>query len=182
MSQVPVVVAVGLVEEHGFSKVTQPSIELVEGLGVAGDCHSGLTVQQLYRKKIRPAPPNLRQVHVMHAELFDEVLEAGHTVLPQQLGENITTRNLDLLNLPTGTLLRLGDQAVVEVTGLRHPCYKIENFQAGLESKMLARDDKGKLVRKSGIMGIVKVGGRVDTGAHIRVQFPDEPHRRMRAV
>ncbi len=182
MQSEPVVVAVGLLQEHGFSKVTQPSIDLVEGLGVAGDCHSGVTVQQPYRKKIRPAPPNLRQVHLIHAELFDEVLEAGHTVLPQQLGENITTRNLDLLNLPTGTLLRLGEHAVVEVTGLRHPCFKIDNFQAGLEAKMLARDDKGKLVRKSGIMGIVKTGGRVDVGVQIGVQLPNEPHRRMRAV
>ncbi len=156
-----VVLAVGRSEKHVFSKVSEASIDLVEGLGVANDCHNGVTVQHLSRMKIKPAPVNLRQVHLIHAELFDEVREAGHSVLPQQLGENITTRDLDVLNLPTGALLRIGEHAVMEVTGLGNPCQQIENFQAGLQSKLVVRNAEGKLVRKCGIMGIVKIGGRV---------------------
>ncbi len=103
-------------------------------------------------------------------------------LLPQQLGENITTQNVDLLNLPTGTLLRLGDQAIVEVTGLRNPCAQIENFQSGLQSKLVVRDAEGKLVRKCGIMSVVKTGGCVDVDCQIRIELPDKPHKPLRVV
>lgn len=163
MDVTPIVVAVGSSRQHKFSKTTRDSIELLEGLGVQGDAHNGVTVQHLSRLKIQPPPANLRQVHVIHAELFDELQEAGYTVAPQQLGENVTTRNLDLLNLPTGTLLTFGNQAVVEVTGLRNPCQQIENFQAGLLDKLAFRTAEGKLKRKCGVMGVVKAGGHVET-------------------
>lgn len=178
----PTVVAVGRSLQHNFSKHSEASIDLVEGLGVDQDCHNGVTVQHLSRMKIQPLPANLRQVHLIHAELFDEMREAGHTVQPQQLGENITTQNLDLLNLPTGTILRFGAQAVVEVTGLRNPCAQIENFQPGLQDKLVIRNTEGKLVRKCGIMSVVKTGGRVDVGSEIKVELPDEPHRPLRVV
>lgn len=178
----PTVVAVGCGQHHAFSKATQQSIDLVEGLGVQGDAHSGVTVQHLSRMKIQPPPKKLRQVHFIHAELFDELQEQGHNVAPQQLGENVTTRDLDLLQLPAGTLLQLGDQAIVEVTGLRIPCQQIENFQAGLQDKLVFRTAEGKLIRKCGIMGIVKTGGHVETGAVIMVQLPEEPHRPLRVV
>lgn len=122
MGAEPVVVAVGCCQQHAFSKTTQHSIEFVKGLGVQDDAHNGVTIQHLSRMKIQPPPANFRQVHLIHAELFDELQEAGHTVAPQQLGENVTTRNPDVLTLPVGTLLQLGDQALVEVTGLRNPC------------------------------------------------------------
>lgn len=178
----PKVIAVGRSAQHEFSKASEASIDLVEGLGVEQDCHNGVTVQHLSRMKIQPSPANLRQVHLIHSELFDEMREAGHVILPQQLGENITTQNVDLLNLPTGTLLRLGDQATVEVTGLRNPCAQIENFQSGLQSKLVVRDAEGKLVRKCGIMSVVKTGGRVDAGCHIKVELPDKPHKPLRVV
>ena len=146
------------------------------------DCHNGVTVQHRSRLKIRPAPANLRQVHIIHSELFDEMREAGHSILPQQLGENITTRNLDVLNLPSGTMLRLGEAATVEITGLRNPCDQIEHFQEGLQAKMLVCTEEGKLVRKTGVMSIVNIGGRVEVGARIVVQLPEEPHRPLRVV
>lgn len=178
----PTVVAVGSSQQHNFSKTTLDSIELLEGLGVQGDAHNGVTVQHLSRLKIQPPPANLRQVHLIHAELFDELQEAGYTVARQQLGENVTTRNLDLLTLPTGTLLQLGDHALVEVTGLRNPCLQIDNFQTGLQDKLVCRTAKGKLQRKCGIMGIVKSGGHVRTGATISIKLPEEPHRPLRVV
>ena len=178
----PTIIAVGCSQQHAFSKTTQHSIDLIEGLGVQGDAHNGVTVQHLSRMKIQPPPANLRQVHLIHAELFDELREAGHLVEPQQLGENVTTRHLDILQLPAGTLLQLGDQALVEVTGLRNPCQQIENFQAGLQDKLVFRDAEGKLMRKCGIMGIVKRGGNIQTGASIKVQLPPEPHKPLRVV
>ena len=178
----PVVLAVGRSKEHDFSKYSEASIELVTGLGVADDCHRGETVQHRSRMNIKPAPPNLRQVHLIHAELFDEMGEIGHCITPLQLGENITTQNLDLLNLPTGALLRLGESAVVEVTGLRNPCPQIENFQAGLQDKLVVRNAEGKLMRKCGIMSIVKTGGHVEPGSRIVVDLPEGPHRPLRVV
>ena len=164
-------VAVGRSEQHDFSKQSLSSIDLVQGLGVLGDCHNGVTVQHRSRLKIKPPPANLRQVHIIHSELFDEMREAGHDVKPQDLGENVTTR-----------ILRFGDQATVEITGLRNPCDQIENFQAGLQAKMLVRDAGGKLVRKTGVMGIVKEGGVIDVGCQIVVQMPAEPHKPLRVV
>ena len=126
------VLVVGRSKRHTFSKVAEDKINLQEGLGVEGDAHNGKTVQHLSRMKIKPIPANLRQVHLIHAELFEELREAGFTVQPLQLGENVTTQGLDLLNLPTGARLNLGDEAVVEVTGLRNPCPQIDNFHPAL--------------------------------------------------
>src|SRR5690242_6755401 len=128
----PQVVAVAASSEHGFSKQTRPVVRLVEGLGVEGDAHHGRTVQHLSRMRRAPAEPNLRQVHLIQAELFQEMLPAGHRVLPGQLGENVTTTGLDLLALPVGTVLLLGDTAEVRLTGLRNPCRQIDAFQPGL--------------------------------------------------
>lgn len=177
-----VVLVVGRSETHSFSKTAEDSINLQEGLGVEGDAHNGKAVQHLSRVKIQPPPANLRQVHLIHSELFEELGEAGFKVEPLQLGENVTTKGVDLLNLPTGTRLRLGDEAIVEVTGLRNPCPQIENFQPGLLERMSTRTPEGKLIRKSGVMGVVLVAGCVKAGDMIHVDFPAEPHCPLRVV
>jgi len=165
----PEVVAVHRSSSHGFSKYAEDSITLVEGLGVAGDAHSGKTVKHRSRVARDPSQPNLRQVHLLHAELFDELMAAGFAVWPGDLGENITTRGIDLLGLSTGTRLQMGN-AIVEVTGLRNPCSQIDRFQQGLMAAVLDRDDKGRLVRKAGVMGVVVAGGEVRKGDPIRIQ------------
>jgi len=165
----PEVVAVHRSSSHSFSKFAEDSITLVEGLGVAGDAHSGRTVKHRSRVARDPSQPNLRQVHLLHAELFEELMAAGFAVWPGDLGENITTRGVDLLGLSTGTRLQMGD-AVVEVTGLRNPCSQIDRFQQGLTAAVLDRDDQGRLVRKAGVMGVVVAGGEVRTGDPIRIQ------------
>jgi MOSC domain-containing protein YiiM len=157
-------------------------IRLLEGLGVEGDAHLGTTVQHLSRIRRAPHEPNLRQVHLIHAELFDEVHEAGHRVLPGELGENVTTSGLDLLGLPMGTLLVLGDTAEVLVTGLRNPCVQIERFRSGLLEQVVHRDEAGALVRKAGVMGVVRRGGEVRPGDPLTVVLPEEPHRPLDAV
>jgi len=154
------VVAVSQSREHLFSKENRESIQLIAGEGVEGDAHSGTTVKHRSRVAQDPARPNLRQVHLIHSELFDELRLSGFDVLPGQMGENITTRGLDLLGLPKGSLLFLGKDTIVEVTGLRNPCSQIDNFCPGLLAAVLDRDDEGKLVRKAGIMGIVIAGAR----------------------
>lgn len=177
-----VVTAVASSGTHTFSKPPRPSIRLLEGLGVDGDAHAGTTVKHRSRVRRDPAAPNLRQVHLLHAELHDELNAAGFDVGAGDLGENVTTRGLDLLALPAGTLLRLGDDAVVEVTGLRNPCVQLDAFRQGLTAAVLDRDEDGALVRKSGIMGVVREGGEVRPGDAIAVVLPPEPHRALEAV
>lgn len=176
------VVAVAQDDAHRFSKVARPGIRLLAGLGVQGDAHAGVTVKHRSRVRQDPSQPNLRQVHLIHAELFDEVATGGFAVQPGDLGENITTRGLDLLALPRGTRLHIGAEAVVEVTGLRNPCSQIDHFQPGLLKAVLDRTDDGQLIRKAGIMGIVLTGGAVMEGDEIEVELPPEPHVRLESV
>jgi MOSC domain-containing protein YiiM len=171
------IVAVCRSAAHTFSKPNQESIRLLTGLGVEGDAHMGETVKHRSRVARDPTQPNLRQVHLIHSELHDELRTAGFVVSAGEIGENVTTRGLDLLGLPTGARLHLGETAVVEVTGLRNPCVQLDHFQTGLMSAVLGRDEHGNLIRKSGIMGIVLVGGEVRSGDPIRVELPPEPHR-----
>lgn len=175
------VVAVCVAKGHNFSKPPVLSIRLLAGLGVEGDAHLGEKVQHLYLQRKNADAPNLRQVHLMHTELFDEVRTKGFDVKPGDLGENITTQGIDLLGLSTGTKLYLGDEAVIEVTGLRNPCYQIDNFQKGLLHATLDKSGP-KLVRKTGIMSIVLVGGDVRPGDTIRVEPPQGPHRPLELV
>lgn len=176
------VLAVHRSSSHSFSKHAEDDIVLVEGLGVEGDAHAGVTVKHRSRVKRDPTAPNLRQVHLLHAELFDELVARGFAVFPGDLGENITTRGLDLLALPTGTRLRIGDSAEVEVTGLRNPCSQIDRFQPGLMAAVLDRDANGAIVRKCGVMAVVLRGGRIRAGDTIVVQLPVVPHHALQPV
>jgi MOSC domain-containing protein YiiM/RimJ/RimL family protein N-acetyltransferase len=178
----PLVQSVSLSPVHGFSKDAVASVELLEGLGVRGDTHLGVTVQHRSRVAQDPTQPNLRQVHLIHAELHEELLEAGFEVAAGELGENITTRGIDLLGLPRGARLHLGAEAVVEVTGLRNPCDQINGFQPGLLKQVLGRDGRGALVRKAGIMAVVLRGGEVRPGDPIRVELPAGPHQALDRV
>ncbi|HEX9058232.1 MAG TPA: MOSC domain-containing protein, partial [Ktedonobacterales bacterium] len=155
---------------------------LLTGLGVEGDAHFGETVQHRSRVARDPSQPNLRQVHLIHAELHDELRTAGFTVQAGQMGENITTRGVDLLRLPTGTRLHLGDTAVVEVTGLRNPCVQLDDFQSGLLAAVLDRDEHGALIRKAGVMAIVLADGEVKPGDPLVVELPPEPHQSLAVV
>ncbi|WP_204358226.1 MOSC domain-containing protein [Streptosporangium sp. 'caverna'] len=176
------VTAVSSSATHTFSKVCLPGIRLLAGLGVEGDAHLGVTVKHRSRVAQDPTQPNLRQVHLIQAELHDELRVAGFSVAAGELGENVTTRDVDLLGLPVGALLRLGEEAVVEVTGLRNPCVQIEAFQTGLLKQVVGRDEAGELVRRAGVMGVVVAGGEVRPGDTIEVELPPPPHRRLDRV
>lgn len=165
-----------------MGKPNQERITLLAGLGVEGDAHAGVTVKHRSRVAADPSRPNLRQVHLIHAELHDALASASFTVAPGQMGENVTTRGLDLLALPTGTRLHLGESAVVEVTGLRNPCTQLDGIQPGLMAATLDRDAEGGLVRKAGVMAIVLTGGDVRPGDTIRIELPPEPHRPLAPV
>ena len=169
--------AVSLSVAHGFSKQPQPSIRLIPGEGVEGDAHRGRTVQHLYLKRRDPGQPNLCQVHLFAAEMLDELAANGFIVAPGEIGENILTRGCDLLALPLGTRLHLGSEAVVEVTGLRTPCSRIDDFRAGLQEHLWGeRDATGKKVRRAGIMSVVVQAGEVRAGDGIRIELPPLPH------
>ncbi len=178
----PTVAAVHLSAAHTFSKRAALSIRLLEGLGVDGDAHAGETVKHRSRVARDPSQPNLRQVHLIHGELHDELNARGFSVAPGDMGENITTRGLDILALPTGTQLRLGESAVIEVTGLRNPCRQLDDFQPGLMQAVLDRDADENLVRRAGVMAIVLAGGDVSPGDAIEVILPPLPHRRLEMV
>lgn len=177
-----VVTAVARSATHTMTKPNEGRIRLLEGLGVEGDAHMGVTVKHRSRVKRDPTQPNLRQVHLIHAELHDELVAAGFDVAAGIMGENITTRGVDLLGLPTGTKLHLGESAVVEVTGLRNPCAQLDGIQKGLMAATLDRDDEGNLIRKAGVMGIVLQGGDVCPGDQIGVELPEEPHQPLAPV
>jgi MOSC domain-containing protein YiiM len=170
------VVAVSRSPRHKFSKSPEMSIRLLAGLGVEGDAHMGETVKHRSRVRVDPTQPNLRQVHLVHAELHDELRAAGFKVHPGDIGENITSRGIDLLGLPTGTVLRIGETAVIRITGLRNPCTQLDGFQQGLTAAVLDRDAEGRVVRKAGVMSVVLEGGEVIPGDPILVELPPEPH------
>lgn len=176
-----VVTAVSRSPAHTLSKPNQPSIRLT-ALGVEGDAHLGETVKHRSRVARDPTQPNLRQVHLIHAELHDELRGAGFQVAAGQMGENVTTRGVDLLGLPVGTRLRLGAAAVVEVTGLRNPCTQLDEIHPGLMEATLARDPQGNLVRKAGIMGVVVSPGEVKPGDAVAIELPPPPHRALEPV
>jgi MOSC domain-containing protein YiiM len=170
-----VVIAVARNDAHAFSKPARDAIELREGFGIEGDAHAGSTVQHLSRIAVDPTAPNLRQVHLIHAELHDELETRGFTLAPGAMGENIVTRGIDLLGLARGTVLHIGTDAAIQITGLRNPCAQLDKLQRGLLAAVLDRDAAGGLVRKSGIMAIVRKSGLVRPGDTIRIEAPLGP-------
>mgnify|MGYP002625961524 CR=1 FL=1 len=177
-----VVVAVCRSRDHGPRKPRVGRIRLVAGRGVEGDAHAGETVQHRSRVARDPEQPNLRQVHLIHAELHAELRERGFALEPGTLGENVTTQGIDLLGLPAGARLRLGETATVEITGLRNPCAQLDELAPGLMAATLARDDEQRLVRKAGVMGVVLASGEVRPGDAIAVELPPPPRRPLEPV
>jgi MOSC domain-containing protein YiiM len=178
----PSVVALHRSTDHAFSKDPVRTLDLIAGVGVAGDVHAGPLVQHRSRVRADPTQPNLRQVHLIAAELFDVLADLGHVVRPGELGENVTTRGLDVHALAVGTVLLLGADALVAVTGLRNPCAQIERFQTGLLGQVAFRGDDGVLVRRAGIMGVVVRGGAVAIGDEIVASAPPGPARPLERV
>ncbi len=181
-SQALRVEAVNVSAAHTFSKAQRPCICLLTGLGVAGDAHAGVSVKHRSRVSADPTQPNLRQAHLIHAELFDLLRAQGFYVAAGDLGENITTRGVYLLGLPTHTRLHIGPDAVVKVTGLRNPCGQLDMFQTGLLAAVLDRDADATLFRKAGVMGIVLAGGEIRSDDEIGIELPPQPHTKLERV
>jgi MOSC domain-containing protein YiiM len=177
----PIITAVSCSPTHTFSKANAAVVRLQAGEGVAGDAHAGATVKHRSRVARDPTRPNLRQVHLIHSELFDELRGSGFSVSAGQMGENLTTRGIDLLGLPTGTRLRIGS-AVLEVTGLRNPCAQLDGLSPGLMAAVLEKDAAGNVVRKAGVMAVVLQSGEVRPGDAIEVQLPPAPHAALAPV
>jgi MOSC domain-containing protein YiiM len=176
------VVAVSCSATHTMAKGNQASIHLREGFGVEGDAHAGSTVKHRSRVARNAQQPNLRQVHLIHSELHEELRGGGFCIAPGQMGENITTKGIDLLSLPTGTRLRLGDDALIELTGLRNPCTQLDRIQTGLMAAVLDRDAQGNLIRKAGVMAVALSDGLVRPGDVITIELPPTPHRPLESV
>lgn len=177
----PTVLAVSSDATHNIVKPVREHIQLLAGWGVEGDAHAGKTVQHRYDKRRNPDAPNLRQVHLMHAELFDQVAALGLTVEPGQMGENITTHGIDILSLPRGTQLAIGD-AKIEITGLRNPCKYLNQIAPGLLKACLAKHEDGTNFPQSGVMGVILESGKVKAGDEIHIITPPEPHERLKPV
>jgi MOSC domain-containing protein YiiM len=177
-----VVIAVSAKARHGVDKANREVVRLIAGEGVEGDAHCGATVKHRSRWRRDPTQPNLRQVHLLHAELHDELAGKGFAVTPGLMGENITTRGIDLLGLPKGAIVRLGADAAVEITGLRNPCYQLDALQQGLMAACLEKTADGELVRKAGVMGVVLAGGEVRAGDAVIVELPAGPREALKPV
>ena len=178
----PTIIGLASDGAHRFAKQPQAALALRAGLGVEGDAHAGITVQHLSRVAKNPSAPNLRQVHLIHAELFDELAAKGFAVAPGQMGENVTTRGIDLLGLSRGKRLRLGAEAVIEVTGLRNPCHQLNGLAPGLMEAVLGRADDGSLIRKAGVMAVVVTGGEVLLGDAITLDSVPLGHEPLEPV
>lgn len=178
----PTVISTSKSSAHTFHKFLCPSIRLLEGLGVEDDAHLGTTVKHRSRVAQDPNQPNLRQVHLIHAELFEELAEKGFNIQPGDMGENITTIGIDLLSLPKHTLLRIGKAAEIMVTGLRNPCIQLESLGKGLMKAVLDHDEQGNLIRKAGIMAVVTKTGKIGVGDEIKVQLPTPPFEKLDRV
>ncbi len=163
------VVSVSSKETPGVGKVPRTEIVLVAGHGVEGDYHFGTKVRHRSRVAKNPDQPNLRQVHLIHEELFEELASEGITVEAAAMGENVTTRGIALLELATGTRLHLGESAVVELTGLRNPCNQLDAIDERLLPAVGQKQADGSILRKGGVMGVVVTGGVVRPGDVIRV-------------
>jgi MOSC domain-containing protein YiiM len=167
------VVAVSCKAEHGIAKPIVEAIRLIAGEGVEGDAHCGTTVMHRSRVAQNPEQPNLRQVHLIHAELLDELTGQGFAVAPGDMGENVTTRGVDLLALPEGAILEIGEAARIAITGLRNPCHQLDELAPGLMQATLDRDERGHFVRKAGVMAVVVESGEVRAGDTVTVHWPD---------
>lgn len=176
------VIALSKDSEHRFSKEVCDSLMFLAGLGIEGDAHCGKTVQHRSRVKVDPTQPNLRQVHLIHSELLVQLQEQGFAVKAGTMGENVLTQGIALLNLPKDTLLKLGQEVVLKVTGLRNPCAQLDHYQQGLTKAVLERDEKGDLIRKAGVMAVVIKGGVVNVGDSIELKLPDFPHEPLERV
>jgi len=164
-------VSVNSDDAYRFSKIARQSVRLVEGHGIEGDAHAGRFVKHRYQAKKEPLTPNRRQVHLIQSELFEEMRGFGFIIEPGDLGENVTTVGIDLLALPLGAQLHLGESAVVELTGLRMPCGLIDKFQTGLKRSMIVRTPRGVTFR-AGVLGIVTSSGDVRPGDLVRAELP----------
>ncbi len=182
MSPKPQVVSVSRSPSHSFSKHPAPEIRILAGLGVEGDAHAGEKVQHLYRIRQNPNAPNLCQVHLIAAEFLDELQTLGFPIQPGRMGENLIVRGVDLLSLPVGAILRIGPDAVLEITGLRDPCNQLNKLQPGLMEACVARDLDGSLIRKAGVMSVAVTSGLIRPGDPILLELPPHPHRKMGPV
>lgn len=176
------VVSLSKDEGHNFSKKTYESLCFLKGMGIEGDAHCGKTVKHRSRVKADPSQPNLRQVHLLHSELFVELRDKGFEIEAGTIGENVLTEGLELLSLPTNTVLKLGENVVLRVTGLRNPCAQLDNYQKGLTKAVLDKDAEGNLIRKAGIMATVIKGGIVKLEDQITVELPEPPHLPLKRV
>lgn len=176
------IIALARSPSHDFSKQRCENLRLIAGIGVEGDAHAGETVQHLSRVALDPSQPNLRQVHLLHGELLDELAAEGFAVSPGQLGENMTTRGIDLLALPRGTVLRIGESAQIEVTGLRNPCKQIEAFRPGLLARLARKRGDGAIERLAGVMAVVVESGESACGDAVTVHLPAPPHQPLEPV
>ncbi|MEO1518832.1 MAG: MOSC domain-containing protein [Bacteroidota bacterium] len=176
------VLALSKSKTHTLNKYNCRDITLLKGLGVKGDAHMGKKVKHRSRVAKDPDQPNLRQVHLIHAELLEELREKNFLIEPGEMGENITTIGVDLLELPRHTILKIGKEAKIEITGLRNPCHQLNSIQNGLLKAVVAKDQDGNLIRKAGIMGIVLEGGEIRVGDEIEVYFPEKPYLKLDRV
>ncbi|MEM7367789.1 MAG: MOSC domain-containing protein [Bacteroidota bacterium] len=175
------VVSVSLSDAHTLKKWTQQEIRLIEGMGVEGDAHMGKTVKHRSRVAKDPTQPNLRQVHLIHSELHEELRSRGFAIEAGEMGENITTRGIDLLGLPRGSRLKIGE-AIIEITGLRNPCHQLDTIQQGLMQAVVGKDAEGKLIRMAGVMGIVLSTGWIRVGDRIEIELPRKPFVKLERV
>ena len=140
------IVAVCLSPGKGERKKDVGRGELLENFGLAGDGHGG---------------DWHRQVSLLALESIAKMRAAGLTVGPGDFAENLTTGGIELNILPIGTRLRVGDEALLEVTQIGKVCH----------TRCAIYHQAGDCVMpKEGIFARVLQGGPVRSGDVLRVE------------
>ncbi|MGD8253331.1 MAG: MOSC domain-containing protein [Syntrophobacterales bacterium] len=102
------IVAVSVSNRKGIKKSNLPEGKLLEDEGLDGDAHAG---------------DWHRQVSLLAMESIDKIREKGLEVSPGDFAENITTSGLEIWELPMGTRLAVGSEALLEVTQIGKECH-----------------------------------------------------------
>ncbi len=119
---------------------------LVKGSGLEGDGHAGF---------------DHRQVSLLAAESIDKMRAKGLDVGPGDFAENLTTRGIDLVNLPVGTRLQAGPEAILRVTQIGKICHDRCAIYARAGDCVMPRE---------GIFTEVLKGGRISSGDNLQVR------------
>jgi MOSC domain-containing protein YiiM len=136
--------AISISEKKGMKKTNVPEAEVKTDFGIVGDAHGGNWH---------------RQISLLAIESIDKMIEMGADVLPGSFAENITTQGMELLGLPIGSTLRIGNEIELEVTQIGKECHTRCEIYQQVGDCIMPREGIFTKVIKA---GRIKVGDTIE--------------------